>query len=355
MAYTFSQGCMRGEGDPNLDVDINNGGGKLPKLYIDDLTDSIYSFDDSFDTGSKWVLLFSGFATIQTDIKVLLQGPAPTAFLMPNQLATNELIPLTEPYEGLGYSRAFFKKENVNNTNIFIVNDIVDWVLVELRDQNNPEILRYNRAGLLKNNGQILDVDGVTPLTFNQIRNEKYYVAIKHRNHFGVMTNEPYFINQSLDFTDTSLSIYGDPVYEVVASGLRRLRRGKSSSTGFNRLHGILGYFVELREISSLTPTIYSVYDYNLNSTVNVVDYNIGLAANAFLTGTSIYKTAEEQIPDLQKSLIREILNYNNEAGLILSRGNTDQRISPNISGYIRYNTDDNKMEYFNGTTWIQW
>jgi hypothetical protein len=357
MANAFSQGYMRGNGDPNLDLQIQGGGAKIPKLYIDDLTDSIYNFDDSFPIGEKWVLLFSGFATIQTDIKCILQGPAPTVTIMPNTLATSELIPLNEPYESLGYSRANFKGETVANVDVFKDNNIVDWILVELRDSKNPEQLRYNRAGLLRNDGQIMDVDGVTPLTFTLIRNEEYYVAIKHRNHFGIMTNDAYMLNTPLDFTDTNLPIWGVPIYELVANGLRRLRRGKSSATGFNRLHGILGYLVYLRQETSPSKlNVYSIYDYNLNGTLNVADYSIGSLANNFISGLGLFGFTEEQIPDLQKTLIRDILNYNNNLGVLLSNGTTSERLlNPPTNGYIRYNTDDNKMEYFNGTTWIQW
>ena len=169
MAYSFSQGYMRGQGDPNFDAQIQNGGSSIPKLYIDDLTDSIYQFDNSFEVGFKWVLLFSGFVTKSTDIKILLQGPI-SGPIMTKTLSTLNLLPLNEPYKNLGYIRVGFGNETVSDLSVFTANNITDWILVELRDKINPEIVRYNKAGLLRNDGFIMDVDGVTKLTFDGIR-----------------------------------------------------------------------------------------------------------------------------------------------------------------------------------------
>ena len=42
----------------------------------------------------------------------------------------------------------------------------VDWVLLEARSKNNPSQILKRRAGLLQSDGQIMDVDGTSGLTF---------------------------------------------------------------------------------------------------------------------------------------------------------------------------------------------
>ena len=354
MAYTFSQGYMRGEGDPNLDVQIQDGGDRIPKLYIDDLTDSFYSFDDNLISGEKWVLLFSGFTTKTTDLKVLLQGPA-TGSIMTNALATANLIPLVEPYEGLGYLRVGNSGETVAALSVFTANSITDWVLVELRDKTNPEIIRYNRAGLLKNNGEIYDIDGVTKLTFENIRDEEYYIAIKHRNHIGLMTKTAVDITSTIDFTTASTLVYGIDNRKD-NSGLLRLRAGKTSSAGYGLYLTKDGWVQKaLKELSYVTGAIqtnvYSVFDVNLNTNFR---YS-GLSNDAGVVLTSFDNNVNniyiEQIPKLVTADLNGL--QTNAIGTQIEAGTTAERVFSQ-AGLLRFNTTAAKMEYYNGTVWVQ-
>jgi hypothetical protein len=67
-------------------------------------------------------------------------------------------------------------------------NAIVDWVFVELRDKGDAKKVISTRSALLQRDGDIVDLDGVSALTFPNTPYETYYVAIKHRSHLGVMT-----------------------------------------------------------------------------------------------------------------------------------------------------------------------
>jgi len=357
MANAFSQGYMRGNGDPNLDLQIQGGGAKIPKLYIDDLTDSIYNFDDSFPIGEKWVLLFSGFATIETDIKVLLRGPRISTTMNIN-LNTKGLLPIQEPYESQEYNRVGFKGESVSDYSVFTNNNIVDWVLVELRDKNNSEILRYTRAALLRNDGKVMDIDGITPLTFQQIRNEPYFLSIKHRNHLGVMTKNPINISSFIDFSNPLTEVFGFNASRNV-SGIMWLRGGKFNRLGYFKLKGLSGWEANFslefnNDTTSHINDIYSNFDVNMDG--NVIFAGGGSDRTAIL---SAWATPErnlaniEQIPPLLETLINDLVAnpYGNEIQI----GTTAQRNYFSLPGTQRYNADDNKMEYYNGTTWIQW
>jgi hypothetical protein len=65
---------------------------------------------------------------------------------------------------------------------------IVDWVFVELRSPGSASVVVDSRAALLQRDGDIVDVDGVSPLTFSSVSLSSYYVAIRHRNHLSVMS-----------------------------------------------------------------------------------------------------------------------------------------------------------------------
>lgn len=351
MALTFSQGYMRGNGDPNLDVQIQDGGSKIPKLYIDDLTDSFYSFDDNLISGEKWVLLFCGFTTKTTDLKVLLQGPA-TGSVMTNALATANLIPLAEPYEGLGYLRVGNNGETAPALSVFSTNTITDWVLVELRDKTNPEIIRYNRAGLLKNNGEIYDVDGVTKLTFENIRNEQYYIAIKHRNHIGLMTKTPVDITSTIDFTTAATLVYGVDNRKDNA-GLLRLRAGKTGVLGYASYNLNGGWIVlALKRMGYLPATpitsVYDVFDVTLNGEIK---YNLsGNDRVVVLNSIGFDNLILEQIPQIIPYVEISSLHKNN-IGQTIPAGTTAQRDTNLGVGTLRYNTDTNKIEFLNAST----
>jgi hypothetical protein len=67
--------------------------------------------------------------------------------------------------------------------------DVVDWVLMQLRDVATMEVIA-SRAALVKENGDIVDMDGVSPVTFDAPA-DWYYVALCHRNHLDIITPLP--------------------------------------------------------------------------------------------------------------------------------------------------------------------
>jgi surface antigen len=147
--------------------------------------------------------------------KVLLQGPFdPNTGLMWDSLRANGYLPATEPYTAhSAFTHAGFGGgETVTGSGVFAVtgqNAIVDWVFVEFRDKNNPTVTIQSKAALLQRDGDIVDVDGVSPLVVNGILDPQVYVSIRHRNHMGVMTAAPVTLSNivtPLDFTNGSVA-----------------------------------------------------------------------------------------------------------------------------------------------------
>jgi len=88
-------------------------------------------------------------------------------------------------------------------------NAIVDWVFLELR--STPTEVVATRSALLQRDGDIVDVDGISSVTFDAPPGD-YYVTIRHRNHLSVTTANPItFLTgscASVDFTNSTTDVY---------------------------------------------------------------------------------------------------------------------------------------------------
>ena len=81
-------------------------------------------------------------------------------------------------------------------------NAIVDWVLVELR--SDTATIAVRKAALVQRDGDIVETDGVTPVSLTGAAGN-YYVVVKHRNHLGVMTANKIALTSTpttIDFTN---------------------------------------------------------------------------------------------------------------------------------------------------------
>jgi hypothetical protein len=150
-------------------------------------------------------------------VKVMLQGSlfGTSNGIMRDDLRLNNVIPLTEPYTELGnsgntrFARPDFVSSEQTNASILNIsgdNAIVDWVFVELRDPLDNTIVLHTKSALVQKDGDVVEsFDGVSPLRFKGINKSSYYVAIKHRNHIGSMSNAPVtFSGNDIAFDFTS-------------------------------------------------------------------------------------------------------------------------------------------------------
>ncbi len=166
--------------------------------------------------------------------------------LMRDQLRSGGYLPLADPYRTATYTSAF---THVNNAEFQTIpasmtattgdKAIVDWVFIELRDKSNPAIVSYTRSGLVLRDGTVIDSDGQSSLNFTGFPPDNYYVAVRHRNHLGVMTAQTITIPSSttVDFiTMTDAQLYNTAGYDgvercvITASGqsVRALWAGNS-------------------------------------------------------------------------------------------------------------------------------
>lgn len=147
-------------------------------------------------------------------LKVFLEGPYNAAsHLMDDDLRAGGFIPLQEPFTSAGIPLAGAGGEVMSASVLATTgNDaIVDWVLVEVRDENNNAVIVDSRAALVQRDGDVVDLDGESPVAFS-LPEGNYYVAIRHRNHLGVMTSASVALSSGtplVDFTSPALATYG--------------------------------------------------------------------------------------------------------------------------------------------------
>ena len=144
-------------------------------------------------------------------VKVFLQGPFnPSTGLMNDALRTESLIPLNQPYNSLSdFTYAGTESTSASVLTVSGNNAIVDWVLLELRSSSSPSTIIARRAALIQRDGDIVDTDGTSAVTFSGLTPGNYYLAVRHRNHLGVMTANPVAISStvsSVNFTNNSIT-----------------------------------------------------------------------------------------------------------------------------------------------------
>ncbi|MBP7407448.1 MAG: hypothetical protein KA941_01695 [Flavobacteriales bacterium] len=147
--------------------------------------------------------------------KVWLEGPyvASVPPLMRDDLRVAGLIPTTEPYTALGFTHVNGGGEQMaaGLHTVTGANAIVDWVLIEGRSTTFPHAVLATRSALLQRDGDIVGTDGSSPVML-QLAPGSYRIAVRHRNHFGAMTNVPVALSATaidVDFRSSGTVTYG--------------------------------------------------------------------------------------------------------------------------------------------------
>jgi len=246
---------------------------------------------------------------VRVQPQVFLEGCyLSTLQVMHDSLRLASLVPQTEPYTDLGYS---FTAEGSYGTipSTVMANAtyaaVVDWVVVELRDAVDPTVIVASKRGVLLRNGNVMDVNRVSPIWIPVLPGN-YHVAVRHRNHLGVMTAAPMAlssISTIVNFTATGFAAYGTNAMNTV--GARRVMwagdatgNGEVKYVGANNDRDPI-----LIAIGGSTPTntvsnVYSSLDVNLDGVIKYV--GSGNDRDPILTtvgGSTPTNTRVQQLP----------------------------------------------------------
>jgi hypothetical protein len=205
-------------------------------------------------------------ASITANLKAFLQGPFTTpGDSMRTSLLQQRVLPLQQPYSGVPWN--YSGTESVGS----IPSGVVDWVLVELRTDTSAVSKVATRAGFIKDNGSIVDIDGVSPVSFGNVAAGNYYVVIRHRNHLAVMSRTAIALNQAsgmYDFTTSQGQAYGTSPMRLVGTKYT-MYAGDGNQSGIVTAADANAAYVEINTLG------YNVDDINLSGIVSATDANI--------------------------------------------------------------------------------
>lgn len=142
-----------------------------------------------FDLNDK--IHWSGM-DVELDLNAILEGPY-NGTNMNTVLNTLGLIPLNQPFDSKASADWYYEGiESVAS----IPPNVVDWVLVQLRDADDPATadagsIVAKQAAFLLNDGSVVDLDGISNLTILAISyDEGLFPVIYQRNHLGVLSSD---------------------------------------------------------------------------------------------------------------------------------------------------------------------
>ena len=162
---------------------------------------------------------------------MFLEGPY-NGSGMTTTLNTNNLIPLNSntAYSTTTYGYTASIVGSIPNATI------VDWVLVELRTGTTSGTKVAARAGFLKSDGTIVDIDGTSPVLFTGLSAGNYYIVIRHRNHLAIMSSSAIALSSSsllYDFTTSQSQAYTsgtDPMVALSGGGFGMIAADANNS-----------------------------------------------------------------------------------------------------------------------------
>lgn len=247
-------------GQQLLKSSIDNGGdiNTTGNLQI------VYSIGETFTSEFQGSINASeGFINALFQIKispiVFLQGPLfnpSTAGLMNDDLRSNNYIPTTSPYADNATVDASIFTITGNNA-------IVDWVWVELRQENDTTKIVASKSALLQRDGDIVALDGSSILVLNASPGN-HHVVIKHRNHLSVMSASPIVLLKNtatiVNFTASTFLTFGSNAQIQLANNAMALWAGNVNGD-------------DIIQYSGTNPDVPSILSEVLNDSGNFLNF----------------------------------------------------------------------------------
>ncbi|MGB1206435.1 MAG: DUF1501 domain-containing protein [Chitinophagales bacterium] len=187
---------------------------------------------------------------------------------MHTYLQNSNLLPFNQPYQN---SPWFYSGNESIST---VPTDMVDWLLIEILDLESSISVVSRRAVLLKNDGSVCDpITMETAIVFNGIfTGNRYHVAVRHRNHLGVVSRNPIDINgdELYDFTLAANMAMGENQLKELNNGLFALCAGDIDANGAITVADINKHLQELSNSNVYLPA-----DVNMNGSIDMLDENM--------------------------------------------------------------------------------
>ena len=204
-------------------------------------------------------------------LTVLLEGAYDVATgLMRTELLNKGLVPTAQPFFAMPWN--YQGTESVADSADFPA-DMVDWVLVEIRDAADNYIIIEQKAALLLADGRIVDPTSTVGVTFSLLTPDTdYYISVKVRNHLAIMSNAAVILpnTTSLDLSDANNVSGGVGQLVEVDTGIYAMVGGDFNGDGVATVADFNRYAAESSGVN-----VYADGDATADGNVTVVDFNI--------------------------------------------------------------------------------
>ncbi len=234
-------------------------------------------------TGNFWNPLASTEPTPSTytfEANLLLEGAYLAGGQMTTELATSGLIPTDQPFNTAPWN--YTGTESASS----IPANITDWVLLDIRELNDPNSPVEQKAVLLRNDGALIDPLTLTEgAVFQNLNNSTdYQMIVRPRNHLAIVSENTINFPQSesYDFTQQSNVLLGSTQLVDMEDGYFALLAGDFNADGVITVADLNGYLAASSSINT-----YNAADFNLDDTVTVSDFNT-YKSNLAIIGVSL-------------------------------------------------------------------
>lgn len=202
------------------------------------------------------------------EIKVFLEGPFNGTGM---NTGLNGILPLNQPYNVSPFNYSGTESVvSIPGTNI------VDWVLVELRDASSAGLATSatslaTKAAFVKADGSIVDLDGISDIQFNVTASNNLYLVIRQRNHLGIISSNGLVVitdHSAYDFTTGNSKVFGGASgYKEIGTGIWGMVSSDGNADGtINDLDRLSEWQINAGEQG------YLFSDYNMDSQVSNQD-----------------------------------------------------------------------------------
>ncbi len=178
-------------------------------------------------SGFSQFIIGRGTPCVNLEIKAQLEG-AINGTQMNTSLNSSGLLPLSQPFNISPWNYT-----GTESVSVIPNTDIVDWILIELRDTTevslaSPQTMFAQKAVFVNKEGNMVGMDGiVNPILFEDVKvHNNLYVVIWHRNHLGIITAVPLTRTNGIYSYDFSTA-----VSQAYLSG-QKLVNGKAAMVG---------------------------------------------------------------------------------------------------------------------------
>ncbi len=129
----------------------------------------------------------TGGALLLVETRLILEGAYDSqAGAMTTDLNEGDHLPTSQPFGDAPWN--YGGSEGVSAGFFDAHPDIVDWVLLELRNSDTGPVVA-SRAAFAREDGSVVELDGVNPVAFASVTPADFVLVARHRNHLDVRTD----------------------------------------------------------------------------------------------------------------------------------------------------------------------